>query len=109
MKSTYGKVFKNASGEEFGIIRETKPPYPNALAGTNVLAEDECGNYFIEISGEVLFWDHETNEQKVLSSSVNEFISGCGATSEVVLESGQVKSVWVDPTFAKQFGIKPKP
>ena len=109
MKSTYGKVFKNDNGEAFGIIRETKPPYPVELSDTNVLAEDECGNYFIEIDGEVVFWDHETNGRKVLSSSLKEFVSGCEAPSEVELDPGQVESVWVDPEFAAKFGIKPKP
>lgn len=74
-----------------------------------VLSEDECSNYFIEISGEVLFWDHETNKQKVLSSSLNEFISICETPSEVELDPGQVESVWVDPDFAAKFGIKPMP
>ena len=109
MKNAYGKVFKNEKEEEFGIIRETKPPYPAELSGAKVLAEDECGNYFIEIDSEVLFWDHETNEQKILSSSLSEFVSGCEALSEVELEPGQVESVWVDPEFAEKFGIKPKP
>jgi len=109
MKSAYGKIYKDAGGEEFGIIREANPPYPVELSNVNVLAEDECGNYFIEIAGEVLFWDHETNEQKILSSSVSEFISGCEALSEVELEPGQVESVWVDPEFAAKFGIKSKP
>ena len=109
MKSTYGKVFKDKNGEVFGIIRRAKPPYPSELSGINVLAEDECGNYFTEISGVVLFWDHETSEQKVLSSSLNEFISGCEHPFEVALEHGQVESVWVDPEFAEKFGIKPKP
>ena len=109
MKSAYGKVFKDEYGDEFGIIRETNPPYPDELLGSNVLAEDESGNYFIEIAGEVLFWDHETNGQQVLSSTVNEFISGCEAPAKVELVPGQVESVWVDPEFAEKFGIKHKP
>ena len=91
MKSTYGKVFKNASGEEFGIIRETKPPYPNALAATNVLAEDECGNYFIEISGDVLFWDH------VLTRSLMRSHSNSAIAPSIVkrsLPAGEVVSIF---------------
>jgi len=63
----------------------------------------------VQANQEVRFWDHETGESTVLAQSAGEFIAGCVAPSEVELEPGQVKSVWVDPEFAKKFGIDPKP
>lgn len=109
MKPIFGKVFRTKDGSEYGIIRKTKEPFPEELSKSDLIAEDECGNYFIQENFEVHFWDHETSESTVLAHSIKEFIAGCVYPSEVELESGQVKSVWVDPEFAKKFGIDPKP
>lgn len=109
MKQIYGKVFRSSSGSEYGIIRKTTEPLPEELSESDVIAEDECGNYFVQANLEVHFWDHETRESTVLARSINEFIAGCIAPSEMELEPGQVESVWVDPEFAKRFGIDPKP
>jgi hypothetical protein len=109
MKQIYGKVFRTSGGSEYGIIRKITEPFPEELSESDVIAEDESGNYFVQANLEVHFWDHETRESKVLAQSINEFIAGCVAPSEVELEPGQVKSVWVDPGFAKKFGIDPKP
>ena len=105
----FGKVFRTSDGSEFGVIRKTSAPLPEELSESDVIAEDECGNYFVRENRSIHFWDHETSKFTILANSVNEFIAGCAAPSEVELEPGQVKSVWVDPEFAKKFGIDPKP
>ncbi|MBT8292314.1 MAG: SMI1/KNR4 family protein [Eudoraea sp.] len=109
MNEAYGKVFTTSEGEEFGIIREAKAPFPEELSKMKVTAEDECGNYFIVIDGKVAFWDHETSEKIILANSIEEFISGCAEPSKVELKPGQVESVWIDPEFAKEMGIDEKP
>jgi hypothetical protein len=108
MNSIYGKVFLNSDGEEFGAIREAQPPFPAELGNMKIVAEDECGNYFIEELNSVLFWDHELSSTLCLAKTYEEFLLGCKKPSEVVLKSGQVKSAWIDPDFAKEFGIQPK-
>jgi hypothetical protein len=109
MNSIIGKTFISGKDEEYGIIRKAELPFPNEISTLNVIAEDECGNYFIEVAGEVFFWDHETSERTLLSSSIHNFISGCAAPSEIELKPDQVTSAWIDPEFAKKFGIEPKP
>jgi len=109
MNLAFSKVFISEEGIEFGIIRKATLPFPNELNGEKVLAEDESGNYFIEVNEAIYFWDHETTETEFLASSLDNFISGCAVPETVVLNPDQVESVWVDPNFAKQFGIKPKP
>jgi len=109
MNEAYGKIYTTSRGEEFGIIREAKPPFPEELSKLQVAAEDECGNYFIVIDGKVYFWDHETRENVILANSIEEFTSGCVVPTEVVLQPGQVESAWVDPEFAKEMGIDKKP
>ncbi len=105
MDNIYGKVFKLNDKSEFGIIRKAIEPYPDCFLGSKVLAEDECGNYFILKDQRVVFWDHETLEELTLANSMEEFIAGCKTQTEVTLESGQVESTWVDSEFAKKFGI----
>ncbi|MCU4676572.1 SMI1/KNR4 family protein [Catenovulum sp. 2E275] len=109
MNRAFGKVFKSENGVEYGIIRKGNLPFPKVLSNSNVLAEDDCGNYFVLLNEAVCFWDHETGESKILSGSVNDFVSRCSSPKEVELEPGQVESAWIDPEFAKQFGIKCKP
>tara|TARA_B100001063_G_scaffold246635_1_gene286680 strand:- start:2371 stop:2700 length:330 start_codon:yes stop_codon:yes gene_type:complete len=109
MNRAFGKVFKSETGVEYGVIRKAKEPFPEVLSTSNVLAEDDCGNYFVLLNEAVCFWDHETGENHFLSGSVNDFVSRCSAPEEVELELGQVESAWIDPEFAKQFGIKSKP
>ena len=108
MNRAFSKVFISEEGLEFGIIRKATPPFPIELGGGKVLAEDESGNYFIEVNETIYFWDHETSKTEFLASSLDKFISGCAQPEAVVLNPDQVESVWVDPEFAKQFGIKPK-
>ncbi len=109
MNRAFSKVFISEEGVEFGIIRKASLPFPSELEGEKVLAEDESGNYFIEVNEAVCFWDHETSDTKLLASSLDNFISGCAEPEAVELKPDQFESVWVDPEFAKQFGIKPKP
>ncbi|MGF1877391.1 SMI1/KNR4 family protein [Photobacterium frigidiphilum] len=108
MNSIYGKVFMSSDGEEFGVIRKGQPPFPAELSNMKVIAKDECGNYFIEELHSVLFWDHELSTTLHLAKTYDEFLLGCKNPSEVVLKSGQVKSAWIDPDFAKEFGIESK-
>ena len=109
MNRAFSKVFISEKGIEFGIIRKASLPFPSELDGAKVLAEDESGNYFIEVNEAIYFWDHETLETEFLASSLDNFISGCAEPETVVLIPEQVESVWVDPEFAKQFVIKSKP
>lgn len=109
MNRAFTKVFISESGTEYGVIRKASAPFPEALQSTNILAEDESGNYFIEVNEAIYFWDHETSETEFLASSLDNFISGCAEHETAVLNPEQVESVWVDPEFAKQFGIKTKP
>ncbi|MEE4246839.1 MAG: hypothetical protein V2I33_15615 [Kangiellaceae bacterium] len=108
MERVFAKVFINEQGVEFGIIRQVTLPIPSDLEDINVLAEDESGNYFIEANKAVFFWDHETSRTEFLASSIDSFISGCKEPKGINLKPEQVESVWVDPEFAENFGIKPK-
>lgn len=109
MNRIFGNIFKANDGSEYGVIRETEPPFPDDLSRFEVIAEDEDGNYFIKVAGEIHFWDHEIGKTEAIATSIEEFIAGCIAPQELKIEPDQVKSVWVDPEFAKQFGIDPKP
>ena len=58
------------------------PPTPTTFStfgsSFDVLAEDGCGNYFTKMkSGEMWFWDHETDEIVRLGGSLSEFVSHC--------------------------------
>ncbi|MFM2477720.1 SMI1/KNR4 family protein [Celerinatantimonas sp. MCCC 1A17872] len=108
MNRAFGKVFKSENGIGYGVIRKTKEPFPEVLSASEVLAEDDCGNYLVLLNDAVCFWDHETNEIEVLSNSIDEFVSRCSTPEEVELEPGQVESAWIDPKFAKKFGITSK-
>jgi hypothetical protein len=73
----------------------------------DVLAEDVGGNCFtVAGNGAVWFWDHETDDLLLLSSSVAEFVSLCVDPPPVELDPKRVKSVWIDPAFAKSIGKK---
>lgn len=109
MNRAFGKVFKSGNGVKYGVIRKAIAPFPKVLSALEVLAEDGCGNYFVLLNEAVCFWDHETDETEVLSNSIDDFVSKCSALEEVELEPGQVESAWIDPEFAKKFGIKSKP
>ena len=77
---------------------------PCRQAGSLILGEDSCGNFFLYApDGSVSFWDHETEEETVLAECVEAFCDSLVGPTPVVLHPEQVKKVWVDPTFlAKQ-------
>lgn len=106
VNKTFGKVFRSQDGESLGLIRNTNGPFPAEIKNENIFAEDECGNYFLERTGAVLFWDHETSETIKLSNSMDEFVAGCVVPEGVELEPENVISAWIDPEFAKQHGIE---
>lgn len=72
------------------------------------LAEDDCGNYFYvePRSGAVYFWDHEEEgpDEKVAEGALAfaEKLSPFDV-STVNPAPGQVKSVWIDPSFKPKF------
>lgn len=109
MKRAFGKVFISQNGMEYGAIRKCEGNYPLEISGATVLAEDESGNYFLDMNGAIFFWDHETSEHVYLTNSLDDFIAGCATPSVVDLKPEQIESAWIDPEFAKQFSIKPKP
>jgi hypothetical protein len=97
------------TGDSYGPIRLPDAPTNFATVdGSSLpeLAEDPCGNYFtIRADGAVWFWDHETDDLVLLANSVSEFVVHC-TDPPVELRPGQVKSVWIDPAFAKSIGKK---
>ncbi|EKO3471138.1 SMI1/KNR4 family protein [Vibrio fluvialis] len=105
----FGKIFIDSSDCEYGVIRKTKSTAPKELSDVNVIAEDECGNYFILNDQGVFFWDHETSDRTFLSASLQEFEESCIEPQCIALSEGQVISSWIDPDFAKLHGDKTKP
>lgn len=98
-------AFKTSS-DEFGVrtlfpVQSWKPhTEPCRQAGSLVLGEDGCGNFFLHApDGSVSFWDHETEDESVLATSVEEFCDSLVEPTPVVLRPEQVKSVWIDPDF----------
>ena len=72
------------------------------------LGEDGCGNYFyVDVrSGGVSFWDHEIDGQdELLAPDVSAFVTKLTPfdATRVKLAPGQVKRVWVDPSFKPEF------
>jgi hypothetical protein len=101
-----GKIFRSRDGDEYGVIRAVFGPVPSDLQG-QALAEDGCGNFFVLLkSGAVAFWDHESSETTLLVESLAHFVSALVFPEPVALREGQVKSVWIEPDFAKQFGLR---
>jgi hypothetical protein len=103
ISAAFGKVFVTDSGEEYGIIRKTDL---RTIEGKEAIAEDECGNHFLTSPSAIYFLDHETNEEYLLSSSLTEFMEKCTIPSKSTLKPSEVRSAWIDPTFAKSLGIE---
>src|ERR1700733_14845177 len=107
----FGKEFESKlTGSSYGIFRKCGTILPSGFTiikfGTP-FAEDGCGNLFTQTqNGSICFWDHETDELTVIASSWEEFMSCCITPKEVELKPQQIKSVWVNPEFAKKMGIK---
>jgi hypothetical protein len=98
-------AFKTGS-DEFAVrtlfpVRSWRPhTEPCRQAGSLILGEDGCGNLFLQApDGSVSFWDHETDEETVLTASAEEFCDSLVESTPVVLRPGQVKSAWIDPAF----------
>lgn len=77
-------------------------------AGVIPLGEDGCGNYFYVEgrSGRVSFWDHEVEgHDEFVATDVSAFVTKLTAfdATRVKLAPGQVKRVWVDPSFKPEF------
>lgn len=73
-----------------------------------LLGEDGCGNYFYvdPRSGGVMFWDHEIEGQdELVAPDVSTFVTKLTPfdAARVKLAPGQVKRVWVDPSFKPEF------
>jgi hypothetical protein len=114
LETVRGKVFIHpVSKEPYGRIRIPRAPEKRrALKGKlyDFLAEDEGGNTFtVAEDGAVWFWDHETDDLVHLSSSVSEFVAHCINPPPIELDPKRVKSVWIDPAFAKSIGKKVPP
>ena len=111
LDAVLGKVFIHlVTKEGYGPIRLSPSPTKfSRLDGTSFasLAEDVCGNYFTATGdGKVWFWDHETDDLVLLASSESEFVAHCADSPPVELDPNQVKSVWINPAFAKSLGMK---
>jgi hypothetical protein len=98
-------TFKTAS-DEFELrdlfpVQSWRPhTEPCRQAGSLILGEDSCGNFFLYApDGSVSFWDHETDDETILAPSVEEFVGSLVEPTPVVLRPEQVKSVWIDPDF----------
>ena len=73
---------------------------PCRQLGSLVVGEDSCGNLFLFApDGSVSFWDHETDEETILSATMEQFCDGLVEPAPVVLRPGQVISAWIDPEF----------
>lgn len=97
-------AFKTSS-DEFEVhtlfpVQSWKPhTEPCRQAGSLVLGEDSCGNFFLYApDGSVSFWAHETDET-VLAASVEEFCESLDEGTPVVLRPEQVEKVGIDPDF----------
>lgn len=76
--------------------------------GVIPLAEDDSGNYFYvePRSGSVRFWDHEIEGgDELVANDVSGLLHKLTPydPTKVKLAQGQVKRVWVDPTFKPEF------
>ena len=59
--------------------------------------------------GSIVFWDHETDDITTLAPNWNAFVAGCAAPTQVELDERDVRSVWIDPEFAKEQGVDAPP
>ncbi|MEY2408093.1 MAG: hypothetical protein QOF48_763 [Verrucomicrobiota bacterium] len=93
-------------GDEFSVrilfpVQSWRPhTEPCRQAGSLVIGEDDCGNFFLYAPDSfVSFWDHETDEETVLATSVEQFCDSLVEPPPVVLRPGQVKTAWIDSDF----------
>lgn len=70
-------------------------------------ATDSCGNLLTtKDETRTYFWDHETDESTLIAATFDELLAGITEPASVELRDDQVNAVWIDPDFAKQFGIE---
>jgi len=110
LKAIFGKEFESKlTGDGYGVFRACAPVLPadfTTAAFGRPFAEDDGGNLFTELpDGNICFWDHETDDLTVIASTWDDFAKSCIPPKPVELKPGQVKSVWVDPEFAKKMGM----
>lgn len=73
---------------------------PCRHAGSVIVGEDSCGNFFLSApDGSVSFWDHETEKETLLSGDAEKFLDSLVEPTPVVLKPEQIKRVWIDPKF----------
>jgi len=110
VSAVLGRVFRHsATRQGYGPIRLSDQKEFSTLDGTSygALAEDPCGNFFTKtIDGAIWFWDHETDQLIRLADSLPDFLAGCVEPEPINLDPSRVKSVWIDPEFARSIGKK---
>ncbi len=104
-----GKVFCQPVTEKpFAPIRLCEPwqiPATRDGRSLDVIAGDHGGNASCTTKdGAVWFWDHETDDTERLAGSVAGFVAHCIEPLPVRSDPKRVKSVWMDPAFAKRIG-----
>lgn len=111
LSNIIGKEFESPhTGEVYCISELFDGDFPEGystdLCGSP-FATDSCGNLFTTKSeSRIYFWNHETDEATLIAATFDELLAGIAEPVSVELSDGQVKSVWIDPDFAKQFGVE---
>jgi len=78
---------------------------PCRQPGSLVVGEDSCGNLFLCAPDDsVSFWDHETDEETVLSATMEAFCVGLVEPSPVVLRPGQERAFGLILSFLPSSG-----
>ena len=111
IENIIGKEYdSNLSGEAYSFRGLFKGIYPDNYSIETCglpFAEDSSGNlYTTKNNGKIYFWDHETDDTVLIANSYEDLLGGLKEPSSIELREDQVKSVWIDPEFAKQFGIE---
>jgi hypothetical protein len=66
------------------------------------IGNDSGGNYFLLRSGQVTYWDHETDLETPLSKTLEDFLAALWEGTPVKLNPGDVIKVWIDPDFLRE-------
>ncbi len=96
--------------EAYTILAAFDGSYPAEYSETEngkPIAEDGCGNLITTKENKaVYFWDHETDETTLIADSIEEIIEEAKDPEPVDFDESKVESSWIDPSFAKEMGIK---
>ena len=111
IENIIGKEFESPiSGECYAFDTLFDGSYPAHFSVDRFgipFAGDSSGNLFTQRNDKkVYFWDHEIDEILMIAASFDELYAGVVEPASIELQEGQVKSVWIDPEFAKQLGIE---